>query len=328
MAGPMARLAAGTCTIFGSAWLIAFAFDRLLTPLLVESTVRTLNDPVVEEEVYQLLRTLLTTMMNDPGIRSKAPGFLKQVMSQETFEEAAKVLLSGAIETESYHRRAFRLMHFISNGILNNVNIETKLTKTTQEVVGMLHRATSLTQHVPLQPFTLQAIPRASAVTALSSANFEESMQAFKDKISQFELQDVARKLRLESQLLITLPSATQPQTIPVPQLDYSAPFSQTLDANAPAFLEMEQRLAARKLELEQQEAARILALDQQETARILAFEQQEAAKVREIEMMEAARLAEQIGASELQPPQVLERTRPSAPLPVLEQSETHYLTY
>lgn len=317
MAGPMARLAAGTCTIFGSAWLIAFAFDRLLTPLLVESTVRTLNDPVVEEEVYQLLRTLFTTMLNDPGIRSKAPGFLKQVMSQETFEEAAKVLLSGAVETESYHRRAFGLMHVISNGILNNVNIETKLGRTTQEVVGMLHRATVLSHHVPLQPFALRAIPKASAVPALSSADFGESMQAFKHKISQFELQDLARKLRLESQLLITLPSATQPQAIPVPQLDYSAPFSQIMDANAPAFLEMEQRLAARKLELEQQE-----------TARIFALEQQEAATIREVEMMEAARLAEQIGASELQPPQVLERTRPRGPLSVLEQNETHYLTY
>lgn len=319
MAGPLARLAAGTCTVFGSAWLIAFAFDRCLTSLLVESTVQTLNDPVVEAEVYQLLRTLLTALLNDPEIRRKAPGFLKRVMSHETFEEAAKVLLSDAVETTSYHKRALNLMQLISSGILKNRDIEERLNRTVQDVVGIVHRAAIWAHHVPLQPFSLRTIPMAPPVTSLSNADFEGSIQAFEQKVEQFELQTAARNLRLESELLISLRNAPQPRTLSIPKLDPGTQFAQICESNTPTFQALEERAIERKLELERQAAAQLLAT-----------EQLEAARMRAIEEMESAKLVEQIGEMELQPPQKLEWKGPEKqlPAPTIEQNEAQYLTY
>ena len=318
MAGPLARLAAGTCTVFGSAWLIAFAFDRYLTSLLVESTVQTLNDPVVEAEVYRLLRTLLTDLLNDPEIRRKAPGFLKRVMSQETFEEAAKVLLSDAAETTSYHKRAFDLMQLVSSGVLDNCDIQERMNNTVHEVVGLVHQATTWPHHVPLQPFSLRSIPEAPSVTALSNADFAGVMLAFKQKVGQFELQTAVRTARLESELFISTRSALQPQALNILQLDPGAQFAQICESNAPAFQALEQRMMERKVELERQAVA------------ILAAEQLENARMRAIEEVETAKLVEQIGAMELQPPQKLEWKGPEKRLArlMVEQNEAQYLTY
>lgn len=300
MAGFLARVAAGTCTIFGSAWLVALSFDRYLTNLLVESTVQILNDPVVEEEVQQFMKLLLTSLLTDPGVEAKTPVFLKQVMSQPSFEEAAKVLLANAVETVSYRQRAMGLMSLVSTRVLTSPSIQLRLTKLIRDITTIISKAKDLAQIIRLPPFRTTYFPTPVYSSDPYHLDFLSTILNFKRLMSKFSLQIALKSLQNETDRLISSPFIPKLEVLQMPQMDLASNLTRICAENQAVFREAEQKIEAnRLLEMQQAMVKRIEVELIQETAAKQHLETekltQELENVRELEEIQLAEITRQI---------------------------------
>ena len=114
------RLAVSAGVLVGSSFFAVKFLETQLTKLLVDSTVEALQDPEVEEEVYELFKKLLQRLLEDPNSRDKTLDFLASVLRTEKAEDAVLKLLVETMQSPEYRSEGLDAMREITQFVLRD----------------------------------------------------------------------------------------------------------------------------------------------------------------------------------------------------------------
>lgn len=119
--------------IFMSAGLLvggSFATIKLLenhiTSLMVRSTITSLHEPEVHDDIYTLLKRLLKGLLDDPISKEKAAEFFKVVLHAEKLENTVLKLTKRAMESTEYKAEGLVLMRNLAQQLLNDRQLHEK----------------------------------------------------------------------------------------------------------------------------------------------------------------------------------------------------------
>ncbi|CAG9318197.1 unnamed protein product [Blepharisma stoltei] len=178
------------CAICASTIALFEYSHDYITNLLVRSTRTSLREPELRDDVYILMRRLLTRLLNDSTTREKASEFFKAALHSEKLENSTLDVTLKNMQTIEYQSEALNLMVAISDHVLRDETLKMK----TKNLSSTYKEAAAYMQNVKKIKIGRKSQDILKADFEMPKVNFNEMVKEYYQDYYAEQLKELIRK--------------------------------------------------------------------------------------------------------------------------------------